>query len=138
MDARCRDMTNAAAVQKGRDNPGSVDLCDWHEVRRFTPIGIFFEGDRSKNLGKMESGNLVPPGIWTLADVMEYGHKHGTCPYFTVRRMVSSAPCGFLMVTEPHRDAVRRRCHLFLSLSTRPESRGSSVKGACEGCDRCL
>ena len=33
VDARCRDLTNAAVVQKGRDNPGSVDLCDWHEVR---------------------------------------------------------------------------------------------------------
>ncbi|KAF9653113.1 transcription factor TFIIH complex subunit Rad15 [Thelephora ganbajun] len=71
VDARCRDLTNAAVVQKGRDNPGSIDLCDWHE-----------------NLGKMEPGRLVPPGIWTLADVMEYGHKHGTCPYFTVRRMM--------------------------------------------------
>ena len=33
VDARCRDLTNAAVVQKGREDPGSVDLCDWHEVR---------------------------------------------------------------------------------------------------------
>ena len=97
--------------------------------------GIFLESDRSKTLGKMEPGNLVPPGIWTLADVMEYGHKHGTCPYFTVRRMVSSALCGLLLVTEPHRDAVCRRYNLFLSLSTRPKSRRSSVEGTREGCD---
>ncbi|KAF9792406.1 hypothetical protein BJ322DRAFT_1029056 [Thelephora terrestris] len=71
VDARCRDLTNAAVVQRGRDNPGSVDLCDWHE-----------------NLEGMEPGKLVPPGIWTLADVMEYGHKHGKCPYFIVRRMM--------------------------------------------------
>ena len=33
VDARCRDLTNSAVCQKGRENPGSVDLCDWHEVR---------------------------------------------------------------------------------------------------------
>ncbi|KAF7338303.1 Helicase ATP-binding domain-containing protein [Mycena venus] len=71
VDARCRDLTNAATCEKGRADPGSVDLCDWHE-----------------NLGNMEPGSLVPPGIWTLADVLEYGRDHGTCPYFTVRRMM--------------------------------------------------
>ncbi|EIM90023.1 DNA repair helicase [Stereum hirsutum FP-91666 SS1] len=71
VDARCRDMTNSAACQKGRANPGSVDLCDFHE-----------------KLGEREPGNLIPPGIWTLADVMDYGRQQGTCPYFTVRRML--------------------------------------------------
>lgn len=33
VDARCRDLTNSAACEKGRANPGSVELCDWHEVR---------------------------------------------------------------------------------------------------------
>ncbi|KAJ7905483.1 hypothetical protein B0H14DRAFT_2490332 [Mycena olivaceomarginata] len=71
VDARCRDLTNSATCEKGRAEPGSVDLCDWHE-----------------NLGQMEPGSLVPPGIWTLADVLQYGRDHGTCPYFTVRRMM--------------------------------------------------
>ncbi|KAJ7449802.1 hypothetical protein FB451DRAFT_1342963 [Mycena latifolia] len=71
VDARCRDLTNSAACEKGRANPGSVDLCDWHE-----------------NLGKMEAGSLIPPGIWTLADVLQYGRDEGVCPYFTVRRMM--------------------------------------------------
>ncbi|KAJ7172483.1 hypothetical protein C8R46DRAFT_1086107 [Mycena filopes] len=48
VDARCRDLTNATACEKGRADPGSVPLCDWHE-----------------NLGKMEPGSLIPPGIWT-------------------------------------------------------------------------
>jgi len=38
VDARCRDITNASACEKGRADPGSVDLCDWHEVR--FPIAI--------------------------------------------------------------------------------------------------
>jgi len=33
VDARCRDLTNSSVCEKGRANPGSVDLCDWHEVR---------------------------------------------------------------------------------------------------------
>ncbi|KAF7304874.1 Helicase ATP-binding domain-containing protein [Mycena kentingensis (nom. inval.)] len=71
VDARCRDLTNAAACEKGRADPGSVPLCDWHE-----------------NLGQLEAGNLIPAGIWTLADVLDYGRDKGICPYFTVRRMM--------------------------------------------------
>lgn len=33
IDARCRDLTNSAVCEKGRKNPGSVPLCQWHEVR---------------------------------------------------------------------------------------------------------
>ena len=32
VDARCRDLTNALVCEKGRADPGSVELCDWHEV----------------------------------------------------------------------------------------------------------
>lgn len=35
VDARCRDLTNSSACEKGRANPGSVELCDWHEVSIF-------------------------------------------------------------------------------------------------------
>lgn len=42
----------------------------------------------SQNLGKMELGHLIPPGIWTLADVLQFGRDKGVCPYFAVRRMV--------------------------------------------------
>jgi DNA excision repair protein ERCC-2 len=37
----------------------------------------------------MEGGSLIPAGIWTLEDVMEYGREKGVCPYFAVRRMAS-------------------------------------------------
>ena len=33
VDARCRDLTNAVVCEKGRADPGSVELCEWHEVR---------------------------------------------------------------------------------------------------------
>ncbi|KAE9396045.1 DNA repair helicase [Gymnopus androsaceus JB14] len=71
VDARCRDLTNSAVCEKGRADPGSVELCDWHE-----------------NLGKLEPGNLIPRGVMTLADVLQHGRDNTTCPYFTVRRML--------------------------------------------------
>ncbi|KAL0581751.1 TFIIH/NER complex ATP-dependent 5'-3' DNA helicase subunit [Marasmius crinis-equi] len=71
VDARCRDLTNSATCERGRADPGSVELCDWHE-----------------NLGNLEPGNLVPPGIWTLADLLQHGRDKVVCPYFTVRRML--------------------------------------------------
>lgn len=33
VDARCRDLTSAAACEKGRADPGSTPLCEFHEVR---------------------------------------------------------------------------------------------------------
>lgn len=71
VDARCRDLTNPAVCEMGRENPGSVELCDWHE-----------------NLGQLEPGNILPPGIWTLADILQFGREKDICPYFTVRRMM--------------------------------------------------
>ena len=40
----------------------------------------------------------IPPGIWTLADVLQYGRDHGTCPYFTVRRSVCDTFIRYLLV----------------------------------------
>ena len=71
VDARCRDMTSSWACEKGRLNPGSVELCDFHE-----------------ELGKLEPGHLIPPGVWTIEEVKEYARDKGICPYFAVRRMM--------------------------------------------------
>jgi len=30
--------------------------------------------------------NLLTPGIWTLADILQHGRDSATCPYFTIRR----------------------------------------------------
>ncbi len=71
VDARCRDMTSSWACEKGRQDPGSVELCDFHE-----------------ELGKMEPGQLIPQGVWTLEEVKEYARDKGICPYFAIRRMM--------------------------------------------------
>ena len=72
VDARCRDLTSAWVCEKGRNDPGSVELCDWHE-----------------RLGELEPGALLNKGVYTLDEVKAYGIKYGICPYFAVRRMVS-------------------------------------------------
>jgi len=35
VDARCRDLTNTTVVNKARADPGSVEVCNFHEVRNF-------------------------------------------------------------------------------------------------------
>ncbi|TXT04246.1 hypothetical protein VHUM_04244 [Vanrija humicola] len=71
VDSRCRDLTSAFACEQGRADPGSVPLCSWHE-----------------ELNNYETGNLIPPGVYTLDDVKQYGREKGVCPYFTIRRMM--------------------------------------------------
>lgn len=39
VDAKCRDLTNAAVCERGRAEPGSVPLCDWHEVKVVYTMG---------------------------------------------------------------------------------------------------
>lgn len=117
MDARCRDLTNSAACEKGRANPGSVELCDWHEVPTFNLFMIVCLS--LQTLGKMEPGHLIPGGIWTLADVLQYGRDKGVCPYFAVRRMVnytSSSWFGILIITRqmPFVDIIIYSFHYLL------------------------
>lgn len=109
VDARCRDMTNARVCERGRKEPGSVELCSFHE-----------------ELGKLEPGHLLPHGVWTLEDVREYGKQRGICPYFAVRRMVSHplrrADPGDQPLTTHclALDAIRRHHHLLFPLPPRP------------------
>jgi len=73
-DAMCRDLTNSWVCEKGRNDPGSVELCDWHE-----------------KLGELEPGTYLPDGVYTLDEVKAYGIRHGICPYFACRRMMPFA-----------------------------------------------
>ena len=70
VDARCRSLT-AGFVKEKRERGEDVDLCIYHE-----------------NLDLLEPHNLIPPGVWTLDDLMKYGEQQKQCPYFTARRMV--------------------------------------------------
>lgn len=74
VDARCRDMTSSVAKARHEQDPGSVELCSFHE-----------------NLGELEPDHLLPTGVHTLEDVKAYGQEHGICPYFAIRRMFMHA-----------------------------------------------
>lgn len=71
VDERCRAMTNGVAKSKREAGDTSIDLCEFHE-----------------NLYELEPHNLIPPGVYTFEDLIKYGEKMKTCPYFTVRRMM--------------------------------------------------
>lgn len=65
VDEMCRSMTNGIAASTGGT------LCDFHE-----------------NMNEIEPHNYIPPGVYTFEDLIAYCEKAGTCPYFTVRRMI--------------------------------------------------
>ena len=123
VDSRCRDLTSAFACEKGRADPGSVPLCSFHEVNR-----LGRHGNRAdlKELNNYEPGNLIPAGVYTLDDVKRFGQEKGTCPYFTIRRMVSSPSIG-LPPSANVTARICRYCHLLLSLPARSEGRGECI-----------
>lgn len=53
-----------------------------------------------QELNNYETGNLIPPGIFTLEDVKKYGKEKGVCPYFTIRRMVSLLECSLYRLAD--------------------------------------
>lgn len=122
VDARCRDLTSAWVSEKNKKEPGSVEVCDWHE-----------------KLGELEPGSLLPAGVFTLDEVKAYGIRHGICPYFAVRRMVRSALLFSLRVGIITRTAPTcRRHHLLISLSSRSQGRRAGLEGDVEGRHRRL
>ncbi|KAL1960847.1 hypothetical protein VTO42DRAFT_5830 [Malbranchea cinnamomea] len=70
VDARCRSLT-AGFVKERKERGEDVELCIYHE-----------------NLDLLEPSNLIPPGVFTLDDLLRYGEQHKQCPYFTSRRMM--------------------------------------------------
>jgi len=90
VDARCRDLTNTAAVNKARAEPGSVEVCNFHEVRILSVAfrRAIIQGGIWKNMSDIPHENILTPGIWTLADILQHGRDSATCPYFAIRRSV--------------------------------------------------
>lgn len=81
VDEQCRRLTNGRlkerlkeeAVAEGRDE-NLIDtsrLCSYHE-----------------KLYDFDPTNLIPPGVYSFDALTEYCRLQGTCPYFTVRRMM--------------------------------------------------
>tara|TARA_B110000977_G_scaffold191665_1_gene264113 strand:- start:841 stop:3186 length:2346 start_codon:yes stop_codon:yes gene_type:complete len=80
VDARCRRLTASWVREKQLDDvvqekkSANTDLCQ------------FFE-----DYEKEGPDAVLPPGVYTLADLREFGRKKGWCPYFLARHMISVA-----------------------------------------------
>lgn len=75
VDEKCRRITNGQLKEKieaGDTSGGDIeDLCSFHE-----------------KLYEKDPKDLIPNGVYSFEDLIDYCKKEGTCPYFTVRRMM--------------------------------------------------
>ncbi|VUG20157.1 RAD3 [Brettanomyces bruxellensis] len=72
VDEMCRRLTNGQLGEKVRAGEANADeLCSWHE-----------------KLYEKDPANLIPPGVYSFQQLLDYCKQEGTCPYFTVRRMM--------------------------------------------------
>lgn len=81
VDEKCRRITNGQLKQKiqlgqvteaeQQLHPESSLLCSFHE-----------------QLDPMDQHDLIPAGVYSFDQLIQYCKDAGTCPYFTVRRMI--------------------------------------------------
>ncbi|KAH3661900.1 hypothetical protein OGAPHI_006079 [Ogataea philodendri] len=72
VDEMCRRMTNGQLKSRIEQGQASTnDLCSFHE-----------------KLYDLDPANLVPPGVYSFENLLKYCKTEGTCPYFTIRRMI--------------------------------------------------
>jgi len=71
VDSKCKQLTANFVREKAAENP-DIELCE------------FFEGHE-----KAGGEALLPPGVYTLHDIRQFGRKKGWCPYFLARHMLA-------------------------------------------------
>eukprot|EP00213_Chloropicon_mariensis_P001992 CAMPEP_0197480652 /NCGR_PEP_ID=MMETSP1309-20131121/42434_1 /TAXON_ID=464262 /ORGANISM="Genus nov. species nov., Strain RCC998" /LENGTH=738 /DNA_ID=CAMNT_0043022669 /DNA_START=139 /DNA_END=2351 /DNA_ORIENTATION=+ len=74
VDARCRKLTASWVRERAVDNPQDFELCS------------FYEQYEQKG-----AEAILPPGVYTLEDLKNFGEEKGWCPYFLARHMISYA-----------------------------------------------
>jgi DNA excision repair protein ERCC-2 len=79
VDARCRRLTASWVREKHMDSVS-------REEETSTELCQFFE-----DYEKEGPDAVLPPGVYTLADLREFGRKKGWCPYFLARHMIGVA-----------------------------------------------
>lgn len=82
VDEKCRRITNGQLkerIEQGKVTPEQqqakpelYQLCEFHE-----------------NMNDIESHDYVPNGVYSFDALVDYCKDRRTCPYFTVRRMIS-------------------------------------------------
>ncbi len=76
VDARCRDLTNSAVCEKGRADPGSVELCDWHEVHVYIHSVILNDSD-FRDTGFRKTGAGTTTTSWYMDTCRRTGPRQG-------------------------------------------------------------
>lgn len=72
VDEKCRRVTNGQLKEKIAKGVETEDsLCTFHE-----------------KLYDYDQHDLIPSGVFSFDSLMKYCRDEGTCPYFTVRRMI--------------------------------------------------
>ncbi|CAG90541.2 DEHA2G12056p [Debaryomyces hansenii CBS767] len=80
VDEKCRRVTNGQLKKKIENglinteqtqDPEANALCSFHE-----------------SLNEMDQHNLIPAGVYSFDALINHCKEVGTCPYFTVRRMI--------------------------------------------------
>ncbi|TID14933.1 hypothetical protein CANINC_004604 [Pichia inconspicua] len=72
VDEKCRRLTNGELKQRVENGEADIeDLCSFHE-----------------KLYEKDPTNLIPPGVYSFEHLLQYCKQEGTCPYFTIRRMM--------------------------------------------------
>lgn len=75
VDTLCRNMTASWVRQRAQQRPNEpVELCEFYE-----------QYDRTG------SDAVMPPGVYSLDDLKEFGAQRGWCPYFLARHVLSHA-----------------------------------------------
>jgi hypothetical protein len=115
VDARCRDLTNAAVVTKASEEPGSVEVCDFHEVGNFFSRGTVLSlKDVLEELEwRYERDNFVR-GRLDFGRYLAARTRHHNLPVFHNTTFGLLAPFIF------HNEGLirRGRCHLSTSSFT--------------------
>lgn len=73
VDSKCRRLTASWVREKAATNP-DIETCRFFEEHERTGAEA-----------------LLPPGVYTLHDLREFGREKGWCPYFLARHMISFA-----------------------------------------------
>ena len=74
VDAACRSMTASWVQEKARENPGSVETCQYYD-----------------NFQAAGEATSLPSGIYDLEELKEWGKGKGWCPYYLTRQAINHA-----------------------------------------------
>ena len=73
VDAKCRKLTAPWVREKGASVP-DIETCAFYEAHEAAAADA-----------------ALPPGVYTLQDLRQFGRKKGWCPYFLARNMIALA-----------------------------------------------